>query len=88
MESAFGALNSIFSVKTAVKFLTKGKERFGLETSSISKGNKLNATLFNPEGYDMFSKNDMYSKSKNSIFEGHSVKGKVYGIINNNQIQL
>jgi dihydroorotase len=88
LESAFGALNSIFSVKTAVKFLTKGKERFGLETSSISKGNKLNATLFNPEGYDMFSKNDMYSKSKNSIFEGHSVKGKVYGIINNNQIQL
>lgn len=88
LESAFGALNSVFSAKTAVKFLTKGKERFGLESSSINKGNKLNATLFNPEGHFTFSKNDMLSKSKNSIFEGHSLKGKVYGIINNNQIQL
>ena len=88
LESAFGALNSVFSAKTAVKFLTKGKERFGLESSSINKGNKLNATLFNPEGHYTFSKNDVLSKSKNSIFEGHSLKGKVYGIINNNQIQL
>ena len=88
LESAFGALNSLFSAKTAIKFLTKGKERFGLETSSITKGNRLNVTLFNPEGNYIFSKNDIHSKSKNSIFDGHSLKGKVYGIINNNQIQL
>lgn len=88
LESAFGALNSLFSAKTAIKFLTKGKERFGLETSSITKGNRLNVTLFNPEGNYTFSKNDIHSKSKNSIFDGYSLKGKVYGIINNNQIQL
>lgn len=88
LESAFGALNSIFSAKTAIKFLTKGKERFSLEALSINKGNKLNATLFNPDGNYTFSKSNILSKSKNSIFEGHLLKGKVYGIINNNQIQL
>jgi dihydroorotase len=88
LESAFGALNHMFSTKTAIKFLTKGKERFGHTPLSINKGNKLDITLFNPEGYYTFSKNDMASKSKNSIFEGHSLKGRVYGIINNNQIQL
>jgi dihydroorotase len=68
--------------------LTKGKERFGLEPSSIDKGNRLNVTLFNPEGTNTFTKVDMVSKSKNSIFEGHVLKGNVYGIINNNKIQL
>ena len=88
LESFFGALNSLFSTKTAIKFLTRGKERFGLEYSSIDKGNKLNATLFNPDGNFIFSKDHIKSKSKNSIFEGSTLKGNVYGIINNNKIQL
>jgi dihydroorotase len=88
LESAFGALNSILPTKTVIKLLTKGKERFGLKPSSIDKGNRLNVTLFNPEGTNTFTKVDMVSKSKNSIFEGHVLKGNVYGIINNNKIQL
>jgi len=88
LESAFGALNSIFPTKTAIKFLIKGKERFGLEPMSINKGNKLNITLFNPDGTHTFTKDHISSKSKNSIFEGHTLKGNVYGIINNNKIQL
>jgi len=88
LESAFGALNSIFPTKTVIKFLTKGKERFGLETTAINKNNKLNITLFNPKGDYKFSKSEIQSKSKNSIFESYTLKGKVYGIINNNKIQL
>jgi len=88
LESAFGALNSIFPTKTTIKFLTKGKERFGIETISIEKGSKANITLFNPEGTHTFSKDHIHSKSKNSIFEGHQLKGNVCGIINNNKIQL
>lgn len=88
LESSFGVLNNLFSTKTAIKFLTKGKERFGLEHSSINKGNKLNATLFNPDGNFTFSKSHISSKSKNSIFEGSTIKGSVFGIINNNKIQL
>ena len=88
LESAFGALNSLFPTKTAIKLLTKGKERFGLESSPINKGNILNITLFNPDENYTFTKDLIYSKSKNSIFEGHTLKGKAYGIINNNKIQL
>ncbi len=31
LESAFGALNSLFTTKKAVQLLTKGKQRFGLK---------------------------------------------------------
>ena len=35
LESAFGALNSLFTTKKAVQLLTKGKQRFGLKNESI-----------------------------------------------------
>lgn len=88
LESAFGALNTIFSTKTAVKLLTKGKDRFKVDSSTIDVGNKINATLFNPDEVYTFSKEDIDSKSKNSIFFKSILKGRVYGIINNNKIHL
>jgi dihydroorotase len=88
LESAFGALNSIIPTKTTVKLLTKGKDRFGVENSSIDIGNKVNITLFNPDISYNFSKKDILSKSKNSIFQGHTLKGKAYGIISNGKIVL
>ena len=81
LESAFGALHSVFTLKKTIELLTKGKERFGIESNPINIGNKLNITLFNPKfNYD-FSTNDIVSKSKNTIFEGENLKGKAYGII-------
>ena len=88
LESAFGALNSVFSTKTAIKLLTKGKERFGIEGSAINIGNKVRITLFNPDISYKFSKNDILSKSKNAIFENHTLKGKAYGIIANKKTIL
>ena len=88
LESAFGALNSIIPIKTTVKLLTKGKERYGIESSPINIGNKANISLFNPEVSYSFSKKDILSKSKNSIFEGHTLNGKAYGIISNGKIIL
>ena len=88
LESAFGALNSVLPTKTAIKLLTKGKERFGIENNIISFGNKVNMSLFNPDVSYEFSKNDIISKSKNAIFEGHTLKGKAYGIIANKKIIL
>jgi len=81
LESAFGALQTVFTLKKTIEILTKGKERFGIENTPIDIGNKLNVTLFNPKiDYD-FSTNDIVSKSKNSIFENVNLKGKAYGII-------
>jgi dihydroorotase len=88
LESAFGALNTIFSTKTTINMLTKGKDRFGIESSAINIGNKLNITLFNPDYKYVFCHKDIISKSKNSIFENHPLKGKVYGISNNNKTVL
>ena len=38
LESAFGALNALFTTKKAVQLLTKGKQRFGLKTDVINIG--------------------------------------------------
>ncbi len=88
LESAFGALQTIFTLKKTIEILTKGKERFSVGINSVNIGNKLNATLFNPSLNYTFSINDLVSKSKNTIFENQSLKGSVYGVIANKQVFL
>ncbi|GGI57415.1 dihydroorotase [Winogradskyella haliclonae] len=88
LESAFGALQNIFTTKKTVSILTKGKSRFGVEETQISEGQKANLSLFNPDLKYTFSKKDISSTSKNSSFLGSELKGKVYGIISNNKIVL
>ncbi|MDO6758930.1 dihydroorotase [Tamlana sp. 2_MG-2023] len=88
LESAFGALQNLFTTKKTIDILTKGKSRFGIESSLIGEGNTANLSLFNPDKKAAFTKNDMASKSKNAIFENEVLKGSVYGIIANNQVVL
>lgn len=88
LESAFGALQTVFTLKKSVELLTRGKERFNVEIDPINIGNKLNITLFNPVINYTFSMNDIESKSKNAIFENQQLKGKVYGVIAKNQVYL
>ena len=45
-------------------------------------------SLFDPDKEFEFSDEHIFSKSKNSCFLGHKLKGKVYGIIANNQVVL
>ena len=86
LESAFGSLQTIFTLKKTIELLTKGKERFGVGINSINIGNNLNITLFNPILNYTFSINDLVSKSKNTIFENQTLKGNVYGVIANKQV--
>jgi dihydroorotase len=88
LESAFGALNSIFPIKTTIKYLTSGRSRFNLKVNTIEVGAKAKLSLFNPNGDFVFTANHIYSKSKNSIFLNHTLKGKVYGIVSNNKLVL
>src|SRR5690606_22349334 len=85
LESAFGALNTLFTTKQTIAILTKGKMRFGLENTPIQIGNKANLTLFNPDTTYTFRANNIVSKSANAIFENETLKGTVYGIVANNQ---
>lgn len=88
LESAFGALNTLFTTKKTIQLLTKGKSRFGQSNTSIEEGQMANLTLFNPDIKYAFAETDIVSKSKNSAFLGLELKGKAYGIIANNKIVL
>ena len=88
LESAFGALQTIFTSKKTIEILTKGKSRFGLEQNPINIGNKADISLFNPDTKYTFSVKNIISKSKNAIFENEPLKGNVYGIISNNKVAL
>jgi dihydroorotase len=88
LESAFGALMSVLPTETIIEKLTAGKSTFGIETPIIDEGSKANITLFNPEDNSVFTNASILSKSKNSAFLGVEMKGKVYGILNQNQLIL
>ncbi|OZV68651.1 dihydroorotase [Winogradskyella aurantia] len=88
LESAFGALQTIFTTKKAISLLTNGKERFHIPERPIVEGEKADLTLFNPSTNYTFKKENILSKSKNSAFIGQNLKGKVYGIIANSKILI
>lgn len=88
LESAFGALNSLFTTKKTIDILTSGKAIFSIENESINIGNKATLSLFNPDEKYTFSDSNIYSKSKNTIFKNTQLKGKTYGIVANNKLQL
>lgn len=83
LESAFGNLNQFFSTDETIALLTKGRERFGLETPEIKEENKACLTLFNPDTEWRLTKENLQSTSKNSLFLSSKLRGYVYGIINN-----
>ena len=88
LESFFGALNSIFSTKMAVKILTNGKSIFNIQENKIEIGETANLTLFNPDKEYIFDKANILSKSKNSIFKKSKLRGVVYGTINKNKLSI
>lgn len=88
LESAFGILNLIFNTEKTIALLTKGRERYGLETPVLKEGQKACLTLFNPEETFKLKIEGSVSTSKNSVYIEKEHKGKVYGIIANNDIQF
>ena len=84
LESAFGALNSVLPMKSVIKFLTRGKSRFGVKESTIDVGEEIDATIFDPDTKYDFDLSDIHSKSKNSLFLDYTMKGKAYGILRKN----
>ena len=88
LESAFGALHTLFNLETTITLLTKGGSRFGKTSTPIKVGNQANISLFNPDVNISFTTKNIISKSKNAIFENETLKGKVFGIIANNTALL
>ncbi len=86
LESAFGMANLVLGTSLAVELLTAGYTTFQQEVPEIEEGALANLTLFDPDIAWTFEKSDIKSPSKNSLFIGRSMKGKVLGIINNTKI--
>ena len=88
LESLFGALNSLFKTEKSIEILTRNKNRFGIVENKLEEGEIASLTLFNPDFKYKFSKDHIYSKSKNSCFIDSDLNGKSYGVISNNSTLL
>jgi dihydroorotase len=88
LEGCFGALNTVLGIEEAVRVLTGLKNTFGIPSEKIEEGNKAELTLFNPDENWEFSEKDIISTSKNTALLGMKLKGKPYGILSNNKLEL
>ena len=88
LESFFGLLNNIFTLEKTISFLTKGKDLFNIEETKLEIEQKANLTMFCPDSLYEFNEKHILSKSKNCAFIKSSLKGKVFGIINEENIVL
>ncbi len=86
LESFYGALNKIFSSKTTIDILTRGKRIFDIKNTVIKIGELADLTLFNPSKDYIFNQEHIHSISKNSIFTETKLKGIVYGTISNGKL--
>ncbi|WP_422079898.1 dihydroorotase [Ulvibacterium sp.] len=86
LESAFGALNTLFGAEATVDILTRARTQYALENPEIKEGAIASISLFDPDETYVFGEEHINSTSKNSIFLNSELKGKAYGIINNGQL--
>lgn len=88
LESAFGALNTILPLEVTIEKLTASKLIFNRKSSTIDINSSADLSLFTTHNEWIFEKEHIISKSKNSAFLGHNMKGKAIGIYNNGQLIL
>ncbi|CAM4340829.1 dihydroorotase family protein [Zobellia roscoffensis] len=85
LETIFGSLNQLLGIETTIDLLSKGRERYGVKSPILKEGEPACLTLFNPDETYVFDEKHIESTSKNSMFIGAKLIGKVYSIINNGQ---
>lgn len=89
LESAFSALQNVLDLDLILEKLTVApRNRFKLESYKIDLDQPAKLSLFDPNPSFIFENKDILSTSKNSIFKGKQLKGKVYGSINQGKIVL
>lgn len=87
LETAYSVLNSaldglINPDQIAQVLSINPRSILGLHIPSITAGSVANFTLFNPAAEVVYSSNDFKSKSRNTPFINHPLKGKVMMAIN------
>ena len=88
LEHSFSCLLSMFDVTDVVEILTRGKSRFRIASNPIQEGATADLSLFTPDGKEIVTKVSIKSTSKNSLFIGQELSGKVYGVISQSKVQF
>ena len=77
-----------FSDEDIIRLISTNPSKILGFNLKIDEKEKANITLFNTNESTYFEKSDIECFSKNSPFIGAELKGKVIGVINNNQLKL
>ena len=93
LETSYGVMGSVFgdqlpTEKWVELVSINPRKILGMQIPTIKEGAVANVTIFDPQATYVFTADAIRSKSKNSAFIGKELKGKVIGIINNNQLKL
>ena len=91
LQSYYSLLLEVFGDETDLvieKTRAKAAEILGLEAKVIDKGEKACLTLYSPDSDWVFDASSNQSKSENSPFYSKELKGKIIGIINDDQMML
>ena len=93
LQTSFAVMNSALKDKLPLDQMielisSKPRAILNLNTPKLEVGEEANLTLFSPTEKGMFTAEEIVSKSKNSPFIGQNLTGKVYGIVNQNKIEL
>jgi len=93
LETAFSMINSALQGKLALdqlitKLSIEPRKILNREPVMISEGQKANLTFFDPSQKWIYEESSSRSKSRNSPLFGKQLVGKIYGIINNNKLDL
>ena len=76
-------LKDILSLADAIKKLSWEPARIlSIEKPQIEKGAKANLTIFDPEATWIVDKYNLFSKSRNTPFDGWELNGKIFGVYN------
>lgn len=93
LETCYGVMGAVFGEQLPVErwvelISINPRKVLGLNVPTVKEGEPANVTIFDPQATYTFTEDAIRSKSKNSAFIGRELKGKVIGIINNNQLKL
>lgn len=91
LQTSFATANTATADKLTLEELiatmtTKPRAILKIENPTLKEGVKANLTLFNPAAKWSLTKEYIASKSKNTPLIDQELTGKVYGVVNNNQV--
>lgn len=93
LQTSFAVMNTTLNGKVTLAELvatitTNPRNILKLNVPKLEVGELANLTLFSPTTTTTFENTDLVSKSKNTPLVGKKLMGKVYGVVNQNKLEL